>query len=60
MLEGVLDLAFLEDGSWTIVDFKSDADLEARRVKYERQLQWYVYALSRLTAQPVRGILLSI
>jgi ATP-dependent exoDNAse (exonuclease V) beta subunit len=60
VLEGVLDLAFLEDDSWTIVDFKSDADLEPRRVKYERQLQWYVYALARLTGQPARGILLSV
>jgi ATP-dependent exoDNAse (exonuclease V) beta subunit len=60
MLEGILDLAFLEDDAWTIIDFKSDADLEPRRAKYERQLQWYVYALARLTGRPARGILLSV
>ena len=60
MLEGVLDLAFEEEGVWTVVDFKTDADFEARRQDYERQLQWYVYGLGRLTGEVVRGVLLSV
>ena len=60
MLEGVLDLAFEEEGVWTVVDFKTDADFEARRQDYERQLRWYVYGLGRLTGESVRGVLLSV
>ncbi|HEV2491663.1 MAG TPA: UvrD-helicase domain-containing protein [Terriglobia bacterium] len=60
LLEGNIDLAFLEDGQWTVVDFKTDADLPARRPQYRHQLEWYVFALSRMTQQPARGWLLGI
>jgi ATP-dependent exoDNAse (exonuclease V) beta subunit len=60
IFEGVVDLAFLESGGWTVVDFKTDADVETRRPKYERQLLWYLYALSRLTGRPASGCLLGI
>lgn len=60
ILEGVLDLIFLEQGAWHIVDFKTDADLLARRDYYERQLRWYGLALSRLTGLPARGWLLAV
>ena len=60
LLEGVIDLAFLEDGAWTVVDFKSDADLPARRADYERQLRWYVLAMSKITGLPARGWLLGV
>jgi len=60
LLEGVLDLAFLEDGAWTVVDFKSDAHLEGRQERYRRQVEWYVYALARVTGQSARGWLLSV
>ena len=60
MLEGTIDLAFLEGGVWTVVDFKTDADIGTKRQQYERQLQWYVYAISRVTGQPARGVLLSV
>ena len=59
-LEGIIDLAFVENGKWTVVDFKTDADSSARRAQYERQLQWYAYALAKLTNQSVSGILLGI
>jgi ATP-dependent exoDNAse (exonuclease V) beta subunit len=58
LVEGVLDLAFLRDGIWTIVDFKTDADVEARRRAYERQLRWYAYALRQATGLPARTVLL--
>jgi len=57
LLEGVIDLAFVEDGRWLVVDFKSDAPASAR---YERQVQWYVYALSKLTGRAAGGCLLKI
>ncbi|MBV8819683.1 MAG: PD-(D/E)XK nuclease family protein, partial [Acidobacteriaceae bacterium] len=60
MLEGTLDLAYLHDGRWTIIDFKTDANLEQRKAQYETQLQWYCLALSRITGQPAEAVLLSI
>ncbi len=59
-LEGVIDLAFLESHQWTVVDFKTDADSPERRLSYQRQLQWYAYALSKLTGAPARAILLGV
>ena len=60
LLEGNIDLAFLEDGAWTVVDFKSDADHPSREPQYRRQLEWYVFALSRITGLPARGWLLGV
>jgi ATP-dependent helicase/nuclease subunit A len=60
VLEGMIDLAFQAEGRWHIVDFKTDADVAANRIHYERQLHWYSLALSRLNNAPVRAHLLSI
>ncbi len=60
MLEGALDLAFLENQIWTVVDFKTDVDLAPRRAHYEAQLRWYALALSRLTGQQTRCILFGV
>ncbi len=57
LLEGVIDLAFIEQERWVIVDFKSDAQTSAR---YERQLQWYLYALAKLTGREGVGHLLHV
>ena len=59
LLEGVIDLAFVEDGAWTIIDFKTDESQE-RREQYIRQLQWYAYALERLTGMKARCCLLEV
>jgi len=57
VLEGVIDLAFVENDQWVIVDFKTDADSSERRAQYERQLQWYGFALAELTKKPARAYL---
>ena len=60
LMEGVIDLAFVEDDAWVIVDFKTDADISGSRAQYQRQLQWYASALSRLTGLPARAYLLAV
>lgn len=60
LMEGVIDLAFVEDNAWVIVDFKTDADISKQRDQYQRQLQWYASALSRLTGLPARAYLLGV
>jgi ATP-dependent helicase/nuclease subunit A len=59
-IEGVIDLAFVEEGRWVVVDFKTDADSPVVRAQYERQLQWYAYALTTLTKMPVTAVLLGV
>ena len=60
LMEGIIDLAFVEDQAWIVVDFKTDADVAGRRDQYQRQLQWYASALSRLTGLPARAYLLAV
>jgi ATP-dependent helicase/nuclease subunit A len=60
LMEGIIDLAFVEEGAWVIVDFKTDADVSKPRAQYQRQLQWYAAALSRLTGLPAQAYLLGV
>jgi ATP-dependent helicase/nuclease subunit A len=60
LMEGIIDLAFVEDHTWILVDFKTDADISAHNGQYQRQLQWYATALSRLTGLPARAYLLGV
>ncbi len=59
-LEGNIDLAFLLDDVWTVVEFKTDSDMDSAREKHERQIRWYLAAIARLTGRPVQGRLLGI
>ena len=58
MVQGVLDLAFLEDRHWVIVDYKTDRTDEAGipklKKRYAKQLSLYAYALEKITKIPVR------
>jgi ATP-dependent exoDNAse (exonuclease V) beta subunit len=60
ILEGAVDLAFLDDSGWTIVDFKTDLELGERLASYEHQLATYARAISAATGKPARGVLLSV
>ncbi len=55
-LQGVIDLCFMEDGAWVLVDYKTDAVKEASVLvdRYREQLGWYRKALASLTGVPVR------
>jgi ATP-dependent exoDNAse (exonuclease V) beta subunit len=60
LIEGVLDLAFDEDGETTVVDFKTDHELAAGEARYRAQLQKYVDAVSLATGRPARGVLFKV
>ena len=49
LLEAVIDLAFLEDSSWVVVDFKTDAEDPNRLRRYRRQVGWYLHAIEKAT-----------
>jgi len=46
LVEGVVDLAFEEDGTWYVVDFKTAAELQDRLDSYRRQVSVYATAIS--------------
>ncbi|GAB6064372.1 UvrD-helicase domain-containing protein [Deferrisoma palaeochoriense] len=57
LVEGVVDLAFREDGGWVLVDYKTDEvgeDPAPWVAHYGPQLRAYARAWERLTGEPVR------
>jgi ATP-dependent exoDNAse (exonuclease V) beta subunit len=60
LIEGVLDLAFLQEGKWTVVDFKTDWELEKELESYQRQVALYALAIEQATGQPCSAVLMTI
>jgi ATP-dependent exoDNAse (exonuclease V) beta subunit len=59
MLEGVVDLAFEENGVWTVVDYKTDRELAGiGEDRYRRQVQVYAAAIAQATGAAATGVLL--
>src|SRR5206468_7075701 len=55
LMEGIVDAAFLEDGTWTVVDFKTDADVAGRLDEYRGQVALYAWAIAQATGLPARA-----
>jgi ATP-dependent exoDNAse (exonuclease V) beta subunit len=62
LVEGIVDLAFVDAAGhdWTVVDFKTDRELEARLDEYRHQVALYTQAVSKATGRGARGILLKL
>src|ERR1019366_9338125 len=60
LVEGVLDLAFLEKDAWTVVDFKTDRELEKELGHYKQQVGLYAQSIELATGQPCGGILMRV
>ena len=61
LVEGVVDLAFEEDGAWTVVDYKTDREIASEgEEQYCRQLSLYASAIERATGAPASGVLVRI
>lgn len=62
LIEGVVDLAFAEDtpefNGWTVVDFKTDREIEKAENQYRVQVAAYVQAIGVASGSPARGFLL--
>lgn len=55
LIQGVIDLCFLEEGQWVLADYKTDrADAATLRSRYALQLNWYARALEQITGHPVK------
>ena len=57
VVDGMVDLAFLCGGKWTVVDFKSGQEDPAAS---GQQVSWYAYGLSRITGQSSRAVVMVI
>ncbi len=60
LLEGLVDLAFEEEGHWTVVDFKTDHELTGTLAMYRRQVQIYANIIARVTGQPATALLVRV
>ncbi len=65
LVEGVVDLAFLEidddaPGTWTVVDFKTDRELDTALDVYKRQVATYADMITRATGQPAMPVLMRV
>jgi ATP-dependent helicase/nuclease subunit A len=60
LVDGVVDAAFLEDGQWTVVDFKTDRELQHRLEHYLRQVGLYAQAIALATGQKVSAVLMRV
>ena len=62
LIEGVVDLAFQESSpefnGWTVVDFKTDREIEKAENQYRAQVAAYVDAVRIATTSSTRGFLL--
>jgi len=61
LVEGYVDIAFWERDptpSWTVVDFKTDAEIGGRLEAYQRQVGIYVRGVTEATGAPATGVLL--
>jgi ATP-dependent helicase/nuclease subunit A len=60
LIDGQVDLAFETDEGWTVVDFKTDAEIGAAEEGYRRQVALYAQAIAQVTGRPARGLLLRV
>ena len=63
LIEGVVDVAFREDGAWTVVDYKTDRDLEEAGGAidvYRRQVALYAEMITRATGAPASAVLMQV
>ncbi|MFT3706580.1 MAG: UvrD-helicase domain-containing protein [Archangium sp.] len=60
VIEGNVDLAYEIDGSWVLVEFKTDDTIDEQLGKYEAQTQAYVEAIAHATGKAARGVILRV
>lgn len=53
-VNAVIDLAFLEEDGWVVVDYKTDKDIQKNKEKYAHQLRFYSDLLIKIHGKPVK------
>jgi ATP-dependent helicase/nuclease subunit A len=60
LVEGIVDLAFEEQGVWTVVDYKTDRELSAGEESYRRQVALYAAGIATATGGTAKGVLVRV
>jgi ATP-dependent exoDNAse (exonuclease V) beta subunit len=60
IVDGVVDLAFREDETWTVVDFKTDREIATELDAYRTQVTLYATAIAAATGQATRAVLVRV
>jgi ATP-dependent helicase/nuclease subunit A len=60
LVEGVVDLAFEENGRWTVVDYKTDRELATAEERYRRQVALYAAAIAAATERPATAVIVRV
>jgi len=60
LIEGVIDLAFEQAGSWTVIDFKTDEEFRGDEPVYRRQVGMYAAAINAANGAPVAALLMRV
>jgi ATP-dependent helicase/nuclease subunit A len=60
LIGGQIDLAFVGKEGWTVVDFKTDAELGDNEGVYRRQVALYADALARITGKSAAAVILRV
>ena len=58
LIDGQIDLAYETADGWTVVDFKTDAELGSNEGTYQQQVALYTEALAAITGKPATGVIL--
>lgn len=60
LVEGIVDMAFKTEDGWTVVDFKTDEDVDAQMGAYLGQIRLYVEGVKKATGEETRGVILAV
>jgi ATP-dependent exoDNAse (exonuclease V) beta subunit len=61
LAEGVVDLAFEQEGTWTVIDYKSDRAFDdVGEDRYRQQVAMYASAIAKATGKPVVPVLVRV
>jgi ATP-dependent exoDNAse (exonuclease V) beta subunit len=58
LVEGYVDLAFQDGGSFVVVDFKTDRELDGSLERYQRQVSLYATAVTQSAGLPAQAFLM--
>lgn len=60
IIQGIIDVCFIEDGKYVIMDYKTDKvnTMNELKEKYAKQLESYKLALERITDKPVSEMII--
>jgi ATP-dependent exoDNAse (exonuclease V) beta subunit len=60
LIEGFVDLAYVDGPGFVVVDFKTDRELEGSADRYQRQVRIYAAAIAAATGRSTRAVLMRV